>query len=272
MVRIHNCLLAGVGVWVGGHLCNKLFHSPPTYLPAIAIALTCGAGNAFNDYCDVEIDKINHPSRPLPTGLLPLYMAIVVSVILNLLAVILAALSGIHILIPVVIYILALFIYNLILKKIIFCGNLLIATLGGGAFLIGGLATCSDNLWSIPGPLVPAIFAFLFHLGREILKDIADCRGDRTQGYRILPEVLSLKWILFISTTIYAILIFLTIFSIIEGWFHYRYTLIIFLLFDLPLISLFGYLWVSQSIDKYGIASRYLKYLMISGLIAFLLI
>jgi len=272
LIRIHNCLLAGVAVWVGAHLCNNMFHNPSIYLSAIAIALICGAGNAFNDYCDVEIDRINHPSRPLPTGLLPPYAAIVVSIILNFMAIILAALSGIRILIPVVIYILALILYNLNLKKIVFCGNLLIAILGGGAFMIGGLATCPDNLWTLPGPLVPAIFAFLFHLGREILKDIADYKGDRALGYRILPEIMPPRWILSISTAIYAILVSLTIVSITAGWFHYQYAMIILFLVDLPLIVLFGYLWVSHSIGKYGLASRRLKYLMIPGLLAFILI
>ena len=34
---------------------------------------------------------------------------------------------------------------------------------------------------------IPALFAFLFHLGREIVKDIEDMAGDQIRGERTLP-------------------------------------------------------------------------------------
>ena len=38
-------------------------------MAALVTLLMTGAGNAWNDYLDVEIDKINQPHRVLPSGL-----------------------------------------------------------------------------------------------------------------------------------------------------------------------------------------------------------
>ncbi len=271
LVRIHNCLIAGAGVWIGGYICSRTFYDSSIFLPALAIGLICGAGNAFNDYCDIEIDRINRPSRPLPSGVAPSWLAIFIFLTFNIFAVILASFCGIRILIPAIVYIAALLAYNLWLKRIAFVGNLLVAILGGGAFLVGGLAVCPESIGAVPGPLVPAIFAFLFHFGREILKDIADHRGDKEFGRKTVPEIMSLKWGMSIVASIYAVLIVLTVISVFYHWFHIGYAIVVLVFVDLPLAGLLGYLLISQSIDKYSLAGRYLKYLMIPGLIAFAL-
>jgi len=35
---------------------------------AVTAFMVMAAGNALNDYMDVEIDRIAHPNRPLPSG------------------------------------------------------------------------------------------------------------------------------------------------------------------------------------------------------------
>ena len=54
--------------------------------------------------------------------------------------------------------------------------------MSGTVLLAGGLAVDIEQTWQLPGPLVAAIFAFLFHTVREILKDVCDIDGDRREG------------------------------------------------------------------------------------------
>ncbi|MCK4529793.1 MAG: UbiA family prenyltransferase, partial [Candidatus Marinimicrobia bacterium] len=39
-------------------------------LTIICVTFITAAGNALNDMCDIEIDRINKPNRPLPSGLI----------------------------------------------------------------------------------------------------------------------------------------------------------------------------------------------------------
>ena len=77
-------------MWVGGYLTIIPIPEYKLYLTSLAIALVCGAGNAFNDYQDMETDRVNHPKRPLPSGLLLPYMALLTTIILGSFSVIIA--------------------------------------------------------------------------------------------------------------------------------------------------------------------------------------
>ena len=66
LIRVHNALMAGVGVWLGGFLAGMEGGEWRLILASISATLVCGAGNAFNDFKDIEVDRINHPRRPLP--------------------------------------------------------------------------------------------------------------------------------------------------------------------------------------------------------------
>ena len=72
--------------------------------------------------------------------------------------------------------------YSLSLKNSLLWGNVLVAFVGAIAFPYGALAAGDlGRSW------IPALFAFLFHLGREIVKDIEDVAGDQIRGERTLP-------------------------------------------------------------------------------------
>ena len=58
----------------------------------------------------------------------------------------------------------------------------IVAFVGGVAFPYGALAA-----GGIGRSWIPALFAFLFHLGREMIKDIEDMAGDQIRRERTLP-------------------------------------------------------------------------------------
>ena len=45
---------------------------PAVFLLFVVVTLITAAGNVINDYFDVEIDRVNRPDRPIPSGLVQL--------------------------------------------------------------------------------------------------------------------------------------------------------------------------------------------------------
>jgi len=198
IVRPVNVLVCALSVLAGGLLVGKPFDMLGEALTAIisgrpaewfvralcaaaSASLILASGDVHNDIVDLAADRVNVPGRPIPSGAVGRKAA-------GLLAATLAG-AGLCFSIPlgpggiviagVAVILLAL--YNIRLKGIPLAGNLTVAVLGGLAFFYGGLASGAlDKAW------IPALFALLFHLGREIIKDAADVRGDRAAGLRTL--------------------------------------------------------------------------------------
>ena len=174
-------LSVGVGLWTA--------NAPPTWGPgliaALSAALINGAGNAFNDLIDIDIDRINRPDRPLPSGRISPFVAGVQTLALTLAGCLLGFwLSPWHGSIALGVALL-LALYSIFLKNSLLWGNILVAFVGALAFPYGALAAGDlGRSW------IPALFAVLFHIGREIVKDIEDVAGDRLRGDHTLP----LRW------------------------------------------------------------------------------
>ncbi len=260
--------MAGVGVWIGWYLSSYSDNHETVILASIAAALVCGAGNSLNDYLDIEADKLNHPERPLPQGDLPPYIAVLTTIIFNVIAIILALMINIPILIIILLAILLLFLYNFKLKKMPLIGNLIVSILSGAIFLAGGLAE-TGSLAALPGPIVPAIFAFLFHLGRELVKDIADLEGDLRANYRTLAALLPIRQVMALISFVFLTLMFLTLVPVYYKWYQSAYTYITCFAVDIPLVMIIFYLYLSKSPKRYGFAGNILKLLMLFGLFSF---
>lgn len=177
-----NCLITALSAGVGAFAAGAHTPPPEVWWAALAAALITGAGNGLNDVADLEIDRVNRPTRPLPAGHLSRRVALVQSLGLALTGTGIAlwqgpTLGGMALLVTG-----ALVLYDLRLKRTTLWGNLLVSALAAAAFPFGALAAGQlGRSW------IPAGFAFLFHLGREIIKDLEDLEGDRAQGARTLP-------------------------------------------------------------------------------------
>ena len=177
-----NCLITALSTGVGAFAAGGHLPSPGVWWAALAAALIAGAGNGLNDVADLEIDRINRPERPLPAGHLSRPIALAQSLVLALAGTGIAlwqgpALGGMALLVTG-----ALILYDLRLKRTALWGNLLVSALAAAAFPFGALAAGQmGRAW------IPAVFALLFHLGREIIKDLEDVQGDRAQAAGTLP-------------------------------------------------------------------------------------
>ncbi len=146
----------------------------------LATSLIAIGGYAINDVFDIEIDRINAPHRPLPSGLMTIGEAKRYSIILFIFGV---ALPLFNIYSNFIINVQAsfialvggvlLYLYAIYFKRSGFMGNIMIGLLTAIPFVYGGFLTRS------PAIVFPVIFAFLLIVGREVIKDIEDVHGDQ---------------------------------------------------------------------------------------------
>lgn len=192
VLRPGNCLMAAVAVLVGVLLVSTKLGTPfpvaAALLAAAAAFLISGAGNAINDYVDVEADKVNRPKRPIPSGRLS--RGAVLNYTIALFAVGIALAAGIvHVnglWWPAAIAAVnagLLILYAAHLKDSLLIGNVVVSYLVGSSFLFGG-AAAGDLLL----PLLLLLLAALANLGREVAKTLEDLEGDRVGFLRKLAR------------------------------------------------------------------------------------
>ena len=157
----------------------------------MAAVLNAG-NNALNQIYDLEIDRINKPKRPLPTGRLSIADAWGFTAITYLLALVLAWLvspDGRHECFWIVLVaVLCTFIYSmppLRTKRLGIWANITIAIPRGVLLKVAGWSSVKTIIGIEPW-YIGAIFG-LFLLGATTTKDFADMEGDRRGGCRTLP-------------------------------------------------------------------------------------
>ncbi|HOP09523.1 MAG TPA: geranylgeranylglycerol-phosphate geranylgeranyltransferase, partial [Candidatus Methanofastidiosa archaeon] len=187
-----NLLLASIAVLLGAFMTKEINYK--VAYAVISVALITAGGNAINDYFDFEIDKINKPRRPLPSGRIGLDGAARFSILMFMTGVIVAYLINLPCFIIAILASILLYAYAKDLKNAGFTGNLTIAGLTGMAIIYAGLSV--SNAEKI---MYVAAFAFLVNLGREIIKDVEDYEGDNSQGARTLPIRYGIKKALYMS-------------------------------------------------------------------------
>jgi geranylgeranylglycerol-phosphate geranylgeranyltransferase len=194
-----------LSVVIAGILAGEISPPPNLYLAALAAALIAGAANALNDFCDRDIDRVNKPHRPLPSGQVGTKSAIIGAMTLFVLGLAVSSFSGTVTLIIAVAAVVLLVLYDFRLKRRPVSGNLVVAGLGGVTFLYGGAAVGSPY-----GAIIPAVFAFLYHFGREITKDMEDEPADRTAGAATIPIRYGRRAASMIARSAFILLILLT--------------------------------------------------------------
>lgn len=157
---------------------------PSAVLLFIIVTLITAAGNVINDYFDEEIDRINRPERPIPSGIISPMAARCFAITLFLAGILVAFFTPLLCLTIVVINSVILFLYAAKLKGMPVVGNAAVAYLASSIFLFGGAFAGWDAL-VLMIPL--AAITFLATMVREILKDAEDVEGDAAGGADTLP-------------------------------------------------------------------------------------
>ena len=231
----------------------------------------CGFGNIVNDILDIKIDRVNRPDRVLPSGRMDIMQARRMAHIFLIISLVLLIWLNTEAIIMVIAAIILLLLYNFRLKHRVFMGNLTIAVLGGAAFLLGGTPAGWSDMVSLPGPLIPAVFAFLMHLGREILKDIEDTVGDKKGQSITAPIKLGGRQPLILSHFVFITLIAASIWVYLEGWFNWYYLVLTVIGVDLPLIIQIIRVGLRPDPAACGLAAKMVKLEMLPGLVSLII-
>jgi len=190
LMRPINCIMMGFAVIVGAALATpqslsifwlNLFYGFVTGFMLTAASMT------INDYYDKEIDAINEPNRPLPSGLIEPKEALAFAFILTAIG-FAAAFANAYLTdvfcfwIAVTAWIVFVT-YTTIGKRTGLPGNFLVSTCVAVPFVYGSYTVASAIKLNV---LIFAFMAFLSNTGREITKGIVDVKGDKVQNVKTL--------------------------------------------------------------------------------------
>lgn len=185
ITRPHNLLVASLTILVGWTAASGGAPTWSLVLAVVAGTLVAAAGNVVNDYFDAEIDRINKPRRPIPSGRMSRRDSWRYWLLLSAAALVTGAASGPRTLACVVLWTLCLYAYSAWLKTRFLAGNLVVSAVSSSGFALGA--------WLAGRPaaaIAPVLLTFLFIMGREIVKDVEDLPGDRACGARTLGATL----------------------------------------------------------------------------------
>jgi 4-hydroxybenzoate polyprenyltransferase len=172
-----------------------LLNWPRIFLSVFMAAVFNAASNTWNQYWDIETDRINKPFRPLPSGQVGKQAALIFSVGLYGVTLALAFLispGGRHeCLFIVAVAVVGTLIYSappLWFKRRGWWSNVTIALIRGVLLIAAGWS-CVASVRGTAEPWFLGTVLGLFLLGAATTKDFADIEGDRATGCRTLPVV-----------------------------------------------------------------------------------
>jgi geranylgeranylglycerol-phosphate geranylgeranyltransferase len=239
-------------------------------LAFIALFLVMSGGNVCNDYFDMKVDKENNANRPIPLGLVTpidakrFWQALFCSGIF-------AALLTLHF--PTFcIVLLATFImfaYSAWLKKTGLLGNIAISFLCGLVFIYGYTPFQSSLNFNFPAPILWFfVLSFLMSLSREIIKGIADVKGDRKLGIKTLAVLHGNKSAAKVAMGVIVITVLLSPLPFLYGVLTYHYFAIV-IVVDVIFIALGFSLLLETTTEKAKKVKDRMRYGFGLGILAF---
>lgn len=194
-------LLVFTGAVVGS---GMLVLSPSIFLALISISFAAAGSIALNSYCDIEIDKIVHPARPLPSERISPEKVLYYGVGMFVIAIVVALFVNISYLVLTLLGVILFVLYETFIKKYGLVGNLLVAGVVPLVCVAGGYTVNNPYpSFFLSMILFPQIF------GGEIIRDVRDQRGDRLQR-KTLPSQIGEKPALLVGLSVIIITIFIS--------------------------------------------------------------
>jgi geranylgeranylglycerol-phosphate geranylgeranyltransferase len=171
---------------------------PPSISPLILLLgfvtgfAICAFSMVVNDYYDIEVDRVNQPTRPLPSGAVSMREAVGIALLMLMIGFAATALlANLGALLIVAVYAILAWIYDFRAKKYGLVGNAVVASSLAIPFIYGGVVSGGQVLESLL--LFMAATSFLAGVGREVVKAMADVPGDQKRGVRSYASVHGLR-------------------------------------------------------------------------------
>ena len=222
LIRPLNCVMMGFAVIVGASLASPLKPSLSLLLGFVTSFALMGASMAINDYYDRDIDAINEPTRPIPSGVISPKEALSFALGLTIIGFV-AALGtnfpDFSCLVVATIAWIASVTYVTKGKRTGLPGNLLVSACVAIPFIYGSFVVQAPRLSVV---LFTAI-AFLSNTGREIAKGIVDVEGDKSQNIGTIAVRYGEKTAAVVSSVFLVLAVLLTplpwVWGLVSQWY-----------------------------------------------------
>lgn len=182
--------------------------------------LLCAASQAVNDWFDRDVDAINEPNRPIPSGRMPGQWGLFVAILWSALSLICAAALGLWVLCAAGAGLVLAWIYSappIRLKLNGWWGNLACAVsyegmawVTGAAVLLGGVTPSGRTI------ALAALYSAGAH-GIMTLNDFKSIEGDKRWGVRSLPVLLGAEHAAEVACVVMALPQFVVV-ALLTAW------------------------------------------------------
>ena len=234
LIRISNVLptlfLSFSGGWIMNPSLINLLNSKIFIVSTINTLLIMSSSMIINDLFDIELDKINNPTRPLVTKEISIKEAIISFISL----ISLTEFLSIKYLPTNLQFIINLMIINVILytpfyKKIIFFKNIICSSIVSFTIFFSGLSSSNyymstSKKFNILSIVISSIF--FGSLYNELILDMRDYEGDKENNIQTVPVIIGNKNSWLLANLILYFNMFSSSFSIIY-LFNYNYGLLL---------------------------------------------
>ncbi len=196
--RPFTLIAPALGMLSGGVTALGAHHEPVHLTPGVLLRIALGtlmaavlnaASNGINQVYDLDIDRVNKPRRPIPSGRMTMSEANRVTLLLYVVALALALAVSLECFVLVAVAALLTIVYSvppLRTKRFGALANLTIAIPRGLLLKVAGWSTVRTILGDGEPWYIGMVFG-TFLLGASTTKDFADMKGDEADGCITLP-------------------------------------------------------------------------------------
>lgn len=258
-------------------------------LLVITTVLLAASGYIINDYFDVKIDRINRPDKVVVGPVFQRRKVLLFHVLFSFAGVFTGLFLAyiyrketyalMFVVIPVLLWY-----YSTTLKKQVLIGNLTISLLTAlvpyfvvslefaalgrlhGQSILSSEACSMAWFWTTGF----AFFAFISNLGREIIKDMEDVKGDKEAGCHTLPIEMGLDYTRTVVNllSLASVVALWVIFLVVPQLWTSRITLLYFtLLLTFPYMLLIWQVYKARESEHFHRASQLSKAIMLFGIL-----
>ena len=264
IIRPLNVFLGGLTIIISSLIIQYDGSAISVVLPVLVVMFFTIGANTLNDYFDYEIDKINRPDRAISSGLVLRSHALILSLFSLIVGVLIALrlnkdsqLLSIGVSLPLIIA------YNVKLKNYPLIGNIIVSLILAMSFIYAGL------VFEKTEPLIiPALLAFGLTLIREIVKDLADIKGDKSAGLMTFPIVYGKKKTIILCTILSLFLGIGSFIPFLTGYYNTFYGISLILMVEIPLAVVVISVLNKPVILTAKRGSKLLKFCTLGGLLS----
>ena len=264
LTRPLNTITAGIATVIASSILSELNDSITVVTLALTVMAYTAGANSLNDAVDYLTDLVNRPDRVIPMGLIGQNSAIFVSFIFFLFGTISAlTLNDEAIFIGVIIAMPLMVVYNIHLKGKPLVGNIVVSIVIALSFLFCGAA--HQNY----GPMwLPAMLSFGLTFLRELVKDVADLKGDLSMGLATFPILLGIYKTRQLIIFLCFLVSLLALWPLYNSTYGIWYGIIVFIGVEVPVVMVVILFLENPGISSGKKSSKILKFSSLMGLIA----